>query len=174
FFNTIGPRQTGRYGMVVPRFVSQARRGEPMTVYGDGQQRRSFAWVGDVVWAIIELMSRPSAMGEVFNVGHHADISILELAHLVRRLVGSSSAVRLVPYESALGRGFEDMPRRLPDLRKIESAIGYRPSRDLPAMLEGILAAGAAPDDDAPAVDVQAGAPSGTRPITASSAGAAG
>jgi UDP-glucose 4-epimerase len=140
FFNTIGPRQTGRYGMVVPRFVDQALRGDPITVYGDGTQRRSFTWVGDVVGAVIELMGRPSAMGEVFNIGHHQDISILSLAELVREMTGSASPIELVPYERALGSGFEDMPRRIPDLAKIHAAIGYAPTRDLREMLDAIIA----------------------------------
>ena len=141
FFNTIGPRQTGRYGMVVPRLVGQALLGSPITVYGDGSQRRSFTWVGDVVEAILALMGKPSAMGEVFNIGHHEDISILELAHLIKELCGSNSEIELVPYEIALGTGFEDMQRRLPDLGKIERFIGYRPSLDLRQMLTTIIAA---------------------------------
>jgi UDP-glucose 4-epimerase len=139
FFNTIGPRQTGRYGMVVPRFIDRALRGAPITVYGDGTQQRSFTWVGDVVDAILELMDKPSAMGEVFNIGHHEEVSIRDLARLIRDLTGSSSKIELVPYEKALGSGFEDIPRRLPDLTKIEDFIGYRPTRNLRAMLEEIL-----------------------------------
>ena len=139
FFNTIGPRQTGRYGMVVPRFIDRALRGAPITVYGDGTQQRSFTWVGDVVDAILELMDKPSAMGEVFNIGHHEEVSIGDLARLIRDLTGSSSKIELVPYEKALGSGFEDIPRRLPDLTKIEDFISYRPTRNLRAMLEEIL-----------------------------------
>lgn len=140
-FNTIGPRQTGRYGMVVPRLVTQALRGEALTVYGDGTQRRSFTWVGDVVKALPALMGRPSAMGEVFNLGHHEDISILELARTVLRLTGSDSPIEFIPYARALGSGFEDMPRRLPRLDKIEACIGYRPTRKLHDMLTEIIAA---------------------------------
>jgi nucleoside-diphosphate-sugar epimerase len=139
FFNTIGPRQTGRYGMVVPRFLEQALRGTPITVYGDGTQRRSFTWVGDVVGAILELMDKPSAMGEVFNIGHHEEISMLELAGMIKEMTGSNSEIQRIAYEDALGSGFEDMPRRLPDLTKIQEFIGYRPTRNLPAMLEEIL-----------------------------------
>ena len=140
FFNTIGPRQTGRYGMVVPRFIEQARTNQPITVYGDGSQRRSFTWVQDVVEAIIQLMAKPSAMGEVFNIGHRREISILELAHRIRAMVGSSSKIELIPYQDALGSGFEDMDRRMPDLSKIQRFIDYAPTRDLPEMLREIIA----------------------------------
>lgn len=139
-FNTIGPRQTGRYGMVVPRFLEQALHGEPLTVYGDGTQRRSFTWVGDVAAALADLIERPEAAGQVFNVGHHEEISIRELAVLVKRLTGSSSEIRLVPYEEAYGEGFEDMPRRLPDTSKLRALIGFRPSLDLTGMLREIVA----------------------------------
>ncbi|MCP3958374.1 MAG: NAD-dependent epimerase/dehydratase family protein [bacterium] len=139
-FNTIGPRQTGRYGMVVPRFVEQALAGAPITVYGDGTQRRSFTWIGDVVDALIRLVEHPEASGRVFNVGHTRDISIRELAELVIRLTGSSSEIVNVPYDEAYDPGFEDMPRRLPDISRIEALIGYRPSLDLPEMLRRIIA----------------------------------
>jgi len=139
-FNTIGPRQTGQYGMVVPRFVRQALLGEPITVYGDGKQRRSFTWVGDVVEAMIRLIQEPRAYGEVFNVGHTEDISIYELACLVKEMTGSDSEIVFVPYEQAYEKGFEDMPRRLPDLSKIQALIGYRPTLTLREMLERIIA----------------------------------
>lgn len=139
-FNTIGPRQSGRYGMVVPRFVEQALHGEPLTVYGDGTQRRSFSWVGDVAAALADLIERPEAAGQVFNVGHHEEISIRELALLVKRLTGSPSEIRPVPYEQAYGEGFEDMPRRLPDAGKLRALIGFRPSLDLTEMLRRIVA----------------------------------
>ncbi len=139
-FNTIGPRQTGRYGMVVPRFVRQALRGEPITVYGDGTQRRSFTWVGDVVNAMIALIQHPKAYGEVFNIGHDKSISIYELAVMVKEMTKSNSEIIFIPYEEAYEPGFEDMPRRLPDLSKIRALIGYQPSLDLPAMLERIIA----------------------------------
>ena len=140
FFNTIGPRQTGRYGMVVPRFIEQARHNQPITVYGDGSQQRSFTWVADVVNAIIQLMAKPSAMGEVFNIGHRSEISMLELAKMIREMVGSSSEITRIPYEEALGSGFEDMQRRMPDLSKIQRFIDYAPSCDLPEMLRAIIA----------------------------------
>ncbi len=139
-FNTVGLRQTGQYGMVVPRFVHQALRGEPLTVYGDGTQRRSFTWVGDVVDAMIALVQHPGAVGEVFNVGHTKDIAIAELAHLVKRLTGSESEITHVAFEEAYETGFEDMARRLPDISKIERLIGYRPTLDLSEMLERIIA----------------------------------
>lgn len=139
-FNTIGPRQTGRYGMVVPRFIAQALAGEPITVYGDGTQRRSFTWVGDVVDALIALGTHSGAAGRVFNVGHHEEISIYELATMIRDMTGSSSEIVFVPYEEVYGSGFEDMPRRLPDTRRLRELIGFQPSLGLPEMLRRILA----------------------------------
>jgi UDP-glucose 4-epimerase len=139
-FNTIGPRQTGQYGMVVPRFIRQALRGEPITVYGDGTQKRSFTWVGDVVEALIALIQQPQAYGEVFNVGHTKQISIHELAVLVKEMTRSRSEIVFVPYEEAYEAGFEDMPRRLPDLTKLKHLIGYEPTRSLSEMLERIIA----------------------------------
>ncbi|MBI3091834.1 MAG: GDP-mannose 4,6-dehydratase [Candidatus Tectomicrobia bacterium] len=139
-FNTIGPRQTGQYGMVAPRLVRQALLGEPLTVYGDGSQRRSFTWVGDVVEALLALMQQPNAFGEVFNVGHHQEVSIHELAVLVRDLAGSSSEIVFIPYSEAYEVGFEDIGRRLPDLSKLQRLIGYKPSFELPEMIEQIIA----------------------------------
>jgi UDP-glucose 4-epimerase len=139
-FNTIGPRQTGQYGMVAPRFVKQALSGEPITVYGDGTQRRSFTWVGDVVNAMVKLIKHPGAYGEVFNVGHTDEISIFELAELVKTMTESASEIVFIPYEQAYESGFEDMARRLPDLTKIQRTIGYRPTLDLPRMLEWLIA----------------------------------
>ena len=139
-FNTIGPRQTGQYGMVVPRFVRLALAGEPIPVYGDGTQRRSFTWVGDVVGAMLALIAHPKAYGEVFNIGHTKEISIYELAVLVKHMTRSSSEIVLVPYEEAYEVGFEDMARRAPDIAKIRRLIGYRPGLDLPEMLERVMA----------------------------------
>ncbi|MGH8068623.1 MAG: NAD-dependent epimerase/dehydratase family protein [Candidatus Entotheonellia bacterium] len=139
-FNTIGPRQTGQYGMVAPRFVKQALLGEPITVYGDGMQRRSFTWVGDVVNAMTKLIEHPGAYGEVFNVGHTDEISIYDLAKLVKTMTDSASEIVFIPYEQAYESGFEDMARRLPDLTKIQRIIGYRPTLDLPRMLEWLIA----------------------------------
>jgi UDP-glucose 4-epimerase len=120
--------------------VRQALRGEPITVYGDGTQRRSFTWVGDVVEAMIRLIQEPRAYGEVFNVGHTEDISIYELARLVKEITGSNSDIVFIPYEQAYEEGFEDLPRRLPDISKIQALIGYRPTLTLREMLERIIA----------------------------------
>lgn len=139
-FNTIGPGQTGKYGMVVPRFVRQALAGQPITVYGDGTQRRSFTWAGDVVQAVIALVQQPGAYGQVFNVGHTEDISIYELAVMIREMSDSDSDIELVPYDQVYDDEFEDMARRMPDLSKIQALIGYRPSMRLPQMLEEIIA----------------------------------
>ncbi|HMA40950.1 MAG TPA: NAD-dependent epimerase/dehydratase family protein [Gemmatimonadales bacterium] len=139
-FNTIGPRQTGLYGMVVPRFVRSALTGEPIEVYGDGRQRRSFTWVGDAVHAMIALAQHPRAAGEVFNIGHTKDISIGELAEMVRQITHSRSEIVAVPFEEAYETGFEDMRRRLPDTTKLRRLIGYRPTLALPAMLDAIAA----------------------------------
>jgi UDP-glucose 4-epimerase len=138
-FNTIGPRQTGQYGMVVPRFVHQALNNEPITVYGDGKQRRSFTWVGDAVGAIIQLAETPAAVGQVFNIGHKKDISIQELAALVKKLTRSTSEMQLIPYEQAYAGGFEDMQRRMPDISKIRSLTGYAPTLDLPEILQRVI-----------------------------------
>ncbi|MFZ1061289.1 MAG: GDP-mannose 4,6-dehydratase [Candidatus Rokuibacteriota bacterium] len=139
-FNTIGPRQTGQYGMVVPRFVRLALAGKPIPVYGDGTQRRSFTWVGDVIGAMLALIEHPKASGEVFNIGHTQEISIYDLAVLVKQMTDSPSAILLVPYEEAYEAGFEDMPRRAPDISRIQRLIGYQPTVDLPQMLERIIA----------------------------------
>ena len=139
-FNTIGPRQTGQYGMVVPRFVKQALRGEPITVYGDGSQRRSFTWVGDVVEAMIELIYTSAAYGEVLNIGQSLETSIYDLAVMVKEMTESPSDIVFVPYEQAYAQGFEDVARRLPDISKIRRMIGYRPTLDLPDVLERTIA----------------------------------
>lgn len=140
FFNTIGPRQTGRYGMVVPRFVRQALRGEPLTVYGDGQQSRCFADVLDVVDAVIKLAAHPGAVGQVFNLGSTDEITILELAQRVLRLTGSASPIVMVPYDQAYEPGFEDMRRRVPDISRAAALIGYRPRHSLDDTLQRIIA----------------------------------
>jgi UDP-glucose 4-epimerase len=136
-FNTVGPRQSSRYGMVVPRFVDQAILGDPITVYGDGAQRRSFTWVGDVVAALVSLTSSGST--GVFNVGHTKDISIWELAETVKEMTDSTSEIILVPYEEAYTAEFEDMRRRQPDLTKIHRAIGYSPTLNLREILTRII-----------------------------------
>jgi UDP-glucose 4-epimerase len=140
FFNTVGPRQTGRYGMVVPSFVRQALANEPITVFGDGTQARCFGYVGDIVGAVIKLAATPEAYGQVFNIGNEDEVSIDELARRVIRLTGSSSTVQHVPYSEAYGAGFEDMRRRVPDLTKIHKFIGYRPRVSLDEIIERVVA----------------------------------
>ena len=139
FFNTVGPRQTGQYGMVIPNFVRQALAGEPITVFGDGTQSRSFTHVSDVVGALITLMKEPKAIGQVVNIGNTEEVTIRALAERVRTLAGSSSSIRLIPYDQAYESGFEDMPRRLPDLSKIERMIGYRPRFSLDDILHHVI-----------------------------------
>jgi UDP-glucose 4-epimerase len=140
FFNTVGPRQTGQYGMVVPTFVRQALAGEPITVFGDGTQSRSFTYVGDVVGALQQLMVEPRAIGEVFNIGNTEEASILELAGRVKAITGSASPIVTVPYDQAYEAGFEDMPRRVPDLSKIEQLIGYKPAVQLDEIIRRVVA----------------------------------
>ena len=139
-FNTIGPRQTGRYGMVVPRLAAQARAGEPLTVYGDGLQTRCFTYVGDTVRCLIALAETPAAWGEVFNIGHPQEVSILDLAHRLRELTGSRSEIVLVPYAEAYGPGFEDMRRRVPDVTKLAATLGFVPDTRLETTLQAVLA----------------------------------
>lgn len=138
-FNTVGPRQTGQYGMVVPNFVSQALRGMPIPVHGDGSQTRCFCHVKDVVPALVELMTRQKAYGGVYNIGSDHEISIRELAELVVRKTGSQSEIRYIPYEEAYPRGFEDMQRRVPDLKRAAALIGFRPIRTLDDILEDVI-----------------------------------
>lgn len=140
FFNTIGPRQTGRYGMVVPRFVRQALCGEPLTVYGDGRQSRCFADVADVTHAVLRLAEHPGAVGEIFNLGNTEEITILDLAKRVIALTGSDSEIVMVPYEQAYEPGFEDMHRRVPDISRAAALIGYRPRYALQDTLLRIIA----------------------------------
>jgi UDP-glucose 4-epimerase len=139
FFNTVGPRQTGQYGMVIPNFVRQALAGEPITVFGDGTQRRAFTHVSDVVDALLKLMVEPKAIGQVINVGNVQETSILALAERVRELTGSKSPIKLIPYDEAYESGFEDMPRRVPALAKVEALIGYKPLNTLDDILEQVI-----------------------------------
>jgi len=139
FFNTVGPRQTGQYGMVIPNFVRQALAGEPITVFGDGAQSRSFTHVADVVHALIKLVREPKAVGQVINVGNTGEISMLKLAERVRQLSGSKSPIKLVPYDEAYESGFEDMPRRVPDLSKVTALIGYKPRFSLDDILLQVI-----------------------------------
>ena len=139
FFNTVGPRQTGQYGMVIPNFVRQALANEPITVFGDGTQRRAFTHVTDVVGALLKLVAQPKSIGEVINIGNVQEITILKLAERVRELSGSNSPIKFIPYDEAYESGFEDMPRRVPDLTKVESLIGYRPVNTLDDILEQVI-----------------------------------
>lgn len=148
-FNTVGPRQTGQYGMVVPRFVRQALAGEPLTVYGDGSQTRCFCHVKDAVGALVKLMDHPEARGQVFNVGSQEEVSIRELAERVIRVVGSNSKIVFIPFDQAFGPDFEDMQRRVPDIRKVQQLIGFQPCyqlddiiRDVAGYLSGRMTAG--------------------------------
>jgi UDP-glucose 4-epimerase len=138
-FNTVGPRQTGRYGMVVPNFVAQALADRPLTVHGDGTQRRCFCHVADVVRALADLMRREDVYGEVFNIGVDSEIEIRKLAERVVELTGSSSEIMLVPYDVAYEEGFEDMQRRIPDTAKIRKRIGWQPTRSLDEMLADVI-----------------------------------
>jgi UDP-glucose 4-epimerase len=140
-FNTVGPRQTGRYGMVIPNFVKQALLGHPITVFGDGTQSRCFTYVGDVVGALIALSEHPGALGQVFNIGNDAEeITMLDLAQRVKERTQSKSEIVMVPYDKAYEEGFEDMPRRVPDLSKLRALIGYEPKVHLDEILDRVIA----------------------------------
>lgn len=139
-FNTVGPRQTGQYGMVIPTFVKQALANRPITIYGDGQQTRCFGFVGDVVGALVKLMDEPAAVGQVFNIGSDEEVSILELAERVKKLTDSTSEIVFVPYDEAYEEGFEDMPRRVPSIAKVNDLVGFRPTMLLDGILESVIA----------------------------------
>lgn len=139
-FNTVGPRQVGHYGMVVPRFVEQAVRNAPITVYGDGTQRRCFCHVADVVDGVLGLVEEPAAEGRVFNLGGVREISITDLAQTVRTQIGSSSEIVYIPYDEAYEYGFEDMERRVPNTTRVRDLLGWEPSRDLPTIIEDVAA----------------------------------
>jgi len=139
-FNTTGPRQTGRYGMVLPNFVSQALQNEPITVYGSGEQTRCFGHVQDAVEAMIRLINNPASVGQVFNIGNDQEISIEGLAERVRELTGSRSEIKKFPYEEVYTYGFEDMQRRVPDVSKLEKFTGYRPRTDLDQIINDVIA----------------------------------
>jgi UDP-glucose 4-epimerase len=138
-FNTVGPRQTDQYGMVVPRFVRQALKGEPITVYGDGEQTRCFTHVRDIVEALPKLLDLSSARGQAYNLGSEEEVAILQLAERVKQATGSNSEIQLVPYEQAYVAGFEDMRRRVPALTKAHEAIGYKPQRNLDDILQDVI-----------------------------------
>lgn len=139
FFNTVGPRQTGRYGMVIPNFVRQALASEPITVFGDGTQSRAFTHVADVVGALVVLMQSPDAVGEVINIGNTQEVTMTDLAKRIRELCGSKSTIKYVPYDEAYESGFEDMRRRVPDLTKIRAMIGYEPKHSLDDILLQVI-----------------------------------
>jgi UDP-glucose 4-epimerase len=139
FFNTVGPRQSGQYGMVIPNFVQQALAGEPITVFGDGTQSRAFTHVHDVVGALLKLVNEPAAIGQVINVGNSQEVSIRALAERVRELTGSKSPIKVIPYDEAYESGFEDMPRRVPDLTKIRAMIGYETKHTLDDILVQVI-----------------------------------
>lgn len=140
-FNTVGPRQTGAYGMVIPRLVACALAGEPLTVYGDGSQVRCFSWVGDVVGALIRLMAEPGAVGETLNLGNDRPITIGELAERIKRKTASASPIVRVSYEAAYGAGFEDVRYRVPDIRKVAELIGFKPTKDIDDILDEVIRA---------------------------------
>jgi UDP-glucose 4-epimerase len=139
-FNTVGPRQTGHYGMVIPRFVSQAIKGEALTVYGDGQQTRCFCYVGDVVSALIDIVDHPQASGRAYNLGGQEEVSMEELARRVIAVAGSDSKVRYVPYDEAYEEGFEDMQRRVPDTTRARELVGFAPTVDLDGIIRSVVA----------------------------------
>ncbi|MBV8520365.1 MAG: GDP-mannose 4,6-dehydratase [Acidobacteria bacterium] len=139
-FNTVGPRQTGQYGMVIPTLVKQALAGRPLTVYGDGTQTRCFGYVGDVVGALMGLMDHDDAVGQVFNIGSNEEISIGQLAERIRELTGSTSEIVHIPYSEAYEEGFEDMPRRVPDIGKIGKLVGFQPKTKLDGILQQVIA----------------------------------
>jgi UDP-glucose 4-epimerase len=138
-FNTVGPRQTGTYGMVIPNFVRQALAGEPITVFGDGTQTRSFSHVSDTVSALLKLVAEPKAVGQVINIGSTEEVTIRALAERVRELAGSQSPIKLVPYDEAYESGFEDMPRRVPDLSKLNGLVGVAPRYSLDDILTNVI-----------------------------------
>jgi len=138
-FNTVGPRQTGQYGMVLPTFVRQALAGQPITVFGDGTQSRSFTFVGDVVDALVRLAGDKRAIGEVFNIGNTGEVTIADLAARVKTMTGSCSPIHYIPYDQAYEAGFEDMPRRVPDISKIREFVGYEPKMQLDDIIRTVI-----------------------------------
>ncbi|NQT46150.1 MAG: GDP-mannose 4,6-dehydratase [Candidatus Omnitrophica bacterium] len=139
FFNTVGPRQTGTYGMVIPNFIQDALLDKPITVYGDGDQSRSFTYVGDVVDAVIKLMSHPDAVGNIFNIGSEEEITINELASKVKEMAASKSAITHIPYEEVYGKGFEDMRKRVPNINRIKELIGYKSTADIDMIIKSVI-----------------------------------
>jgi UDP-glucose 4-epimerase len=138
-FNTVGPRQTGHYGMVIPRLVQQAMTEQPITVYGDGSQSRCFGFVKDVIRALVALMDRPEAAGEIYNIGASTEITILELAKLVKALTKSASPIVMVPYAEAYDEGYQDMPRRVPDTSKLRDLVGFAPTTGIEEIVDSVM-----------------------------------
>jgi UDP-glucose 4-epimerase len=139
-FNTVGPRQTGQYGMVIPTLVKQALAGRPLTVFGDGKQTRCFGYVGDVVDALVRLMDHEDAVGQVYNIGSNEEVSIATLAERIRELTSSASEIVFIPYDEAYEEGFEDMPRRVPDISKVGALVGFKPKTSLDGILREVIA----------------------------------
>ena len=139
-FNVVGPRQTGRFGMVLPRFVNQALRGQPLTVYGDGTQTRCFCHVSDIVRAMVALLGQTTTSGQIYNIGSNHELTIRELAEQIVDRADSTSSIRYLPYDQAYSAGFEDMRRRVPDISKIGAAIGWTPTHLLPKILDDMIA----------------------------------
>ena len=148
-FNTVGPRQSGAYGMVIPRFVSQALAEKPLQVHGDGKQSRCFLHVRDVVEALVKVSEHPGAVGQVFNLGSQEEVTIEELAKRIIRIVGSRSQIEYLPYESAYEEGYEDMPRRVPDTSKIRALIGFQPTMNLDQIIASVVESMRRPVSDA-------------------------
>jgi UDP-glucose 4-epimerase len=138
-FNTVGPRQTGQYGMVLPNFVQKALIGKPIIIYGDGSQSRSFTHIADVVEALVRLMEEPAAVGQVINVGNKEEITIRDLALMVKKMTASASEIENISYDRAYGPGFEDMQRRSPDITKLRNLIGYEPQHDLRSIVQSVI-----------------------------------
>lgn len=138
-FNTTGPRQSGRYGMVLPRFIKQALAAQPITVYGNGEQTRCFCYVGDVVWAMTELIRHKTAIGGIFNIGNIQEVRIIDLAKMVHDKVSSNSKIIYIPYDEAYGEGFEDMMQRVPDISKISGLTGFEPRVELPEIINRMI-----------------------------------
>ncbi|MGN6185717.1 MAG: NAD-dependent epimerase/dehydratase family protein, partial [Thermoanaerobaculia bacterium] len=139
-FNTVGPRQTGQYGMVIPTLVKQALAGRPLTVYGTGDQTRCFAYVGDVVGALVKLMDHEESVGEVFNIGSSEEVSITQLAQRIKDITQSESEIVYIPYNEAYEAGFEDMPRRVPDTTKINKLVGFKAETNLDTIIREVVA----------------------------------
>ncbi|NVM24871.1 MAG: GDP-mannose 4,6-dehydratase [Desulfobacterales bacterium] len=138
-FNTVGPRQTGQYGMVIPNFVQKALIGKPITVYGDGSQSRSFTYIADVIDALTKLMAEPKAVGQIFNVGNDEEVTIMDLALMVKEMTGSSSEMEYISYEKAYGPGYEDMQRRCPDITRLKNLIHFEPNTDLRGIIQSVI-----------------------------------